>query len=111
MVDIVAQKATVDSCVWDTDVLYGPPTKPGGPETIVNNLRFSKMYQHDLYLEDGAWKIGEMHELSRGPEGVEPVPAQTLRLAGQGADLSVRPEGLEPQPSDPKAEPGTSNWC
>jgi sortase A len=78
VVDVVAQKAAVDSCVWDTDVLYGPPAKPGGRETIVNNLRFSKMYQHDLYLEDGAWKIGEQRELSRGPEGINQCPPNPL---------------------------------
>ena len=78
VVDVIAQKATVDSCVWDTHVLYGPPTKPGGPETIVYKLRFSKMYQHDLYLEDGAWKIGEMRELSRGPEGTNQCPPKPL---------------------------------
>ena len=82
VVDVVAQKATVDSCVWDTDVLYGPPAKPGGPATIVNNLRFSKMYQHDLYLEDGAWKIGEQRELSRGPEGINQCPPKPLASPG-----------------------------
>ncbi len=74
VVDDIAQKATVDSCVWDTDVLYGPPAKPGRPEIIVNNLRFSKMYQHDLYLEDGTWKIGAQRELSRGPQGINQCP-------------------------------------
>ncbi len=78
VVDVVAQKATVDSCVWDTHVLYGPPTKPGGPETVVSNLRFSKIYQHDLYLEDGVWKIGEQRELSRGPQGINQCPPNPL---------------------------------
>jgi hypothetical protein len=78
VVDVVALKATVDSCVWDTHVLYGPPAKPGRPEIIVSNLRFSKMYQHDLYLEDGAWKIGEQRELSRGPEGINQCPPNPL---------------------------------
>jgi LPXTG-site transpeptidase (sortase) family protein len=81
VVDATAQKATVDSCVWDTDVLYGPPAKRGGPEVIVSNLRFSKMFQHDLYLEDGAWKIGAQREISRGPEGINQCPPKPVSTA------------------------------
>lgn len=74
VVDVVAHQATVSSCVWDTEVLYGPPTVPGGPATVVNDLPISRMYEHDLYLEDGTWKIGAQRELSHGPPGSNLCP-------------------------------------
>jgi hypothetical protein len=72
-VDPGGQRAVLTVCGWDTGVLYGPPAQSGGPEVVVNNLQVSKRLQVTMYLEGGAWKLGEEKGLERN-EGVNRCP-------------------------------------
>jgi hypothetical protein len=72
-VDPGGQRAVLKVCGWDTGVLYGPPAQPGGPEVVVNDLQVSKRLQITMYLEGGAWKLGEEKGLERN-EGVNRCP-------------------------------------
>ena len=75
VVDVATQTATVDSCVWDTDVAVRATRRSrAGRDHRQQPPSAPRSYQHDLYLEDGAWKIGEQRELSRGPDGVNQCP-------------------------------------
>jgi hypothetical protein len=72
-IDADGRRAVLKVCGWDTGVLYGPPAQPGGPEVVVNDLQVSKRLQETMYLEDGAWKLGEEVGLERN-EGVNKCP-------------------------------------
>lgn len=68
-VDVSAGRATVMTCNWDTAVLYGPPARAGGPEVVMNNKRLTTRFRSVMYLDAGAWKLGEEH----GVESTEEV--------------------------------------
>ena len=90
VVDVTAQKATVDSCGGTPPYCMDRPPNQAGERPSSTNLRFSKMYQHDLYLEDGVWKIGSSVSSAAG-QSDQPVPARTIDLAAAvGTTLGPR---------------------
>ena len=56
------------------------PPNQAGRDHRRTDLRFSKMYEHDLYLEDGVWKIGSSVAQPRARRE-QRVPARTIDLA------------------------------
>src|SRR4051794_25646417 len=67
--------ATVNSCWWDTGVLYGPPAAAGGDPVIVNNLQVTSRFQTTMELEGGKWLTSEETRTER-TEGENRCPPE-----------------------------------
>ncbi len=80
---LVAESVTLESpteattiyCVYDAGIVMGP-NGPDGLPTVVNDVIASVRYTYRLFLEDGAWRVGEQHQLERLGEGSLCPPAE-----------------------------------
>ena len=60
--------ATAIYCVFDALTVLGPDG-PDGVPTVVNDAISSSRYTYDLFLQDGAWIVGQQQQLERLGEG------------------------------------------
>ncbi len=63
-----ATEANAVFCVFDAGAVMGP-NGPDGLPTVVNDVIASVRYRFQLFLEDGAWRVGEQSQLERLGEG------------------------------------------
>jgi hypothetical protein len=70
-----ANEANAVYCVYDAGAVMGP-NGPDGMPTVVNDVIASVRYEFQLFLEDGAWRVGEQSQLERLGEGTLCPPAE-----------------------------------
>ncbi len=55
--NVSGDTAAVESCVWDTGILYGRPPGPGLERTILNDLESTRHEHIELRRVDGRWLV------------------------------------------------------
>jgi hypothetical protein len=62
------QSAVVSVCVWDPVPVFEMKGAPDGTDVLINSVKSSERRQYTLFLEAGAWRVGQTN-LSDRVEG------------------------------------------